>query len=298
MDKATNECIPENYLAANFPRRVEIELSAVCNLRCSYCPRRFLENLDGFIDFSLFKRLIDEISSYPETILVLHRRGESLLHPSFVSICNYVKGKFKEIQLATNATLLDEERSKAIIDAITFISFSIDVPEVFNKTRAPANYKDIEKKIINFIKINNGRVITQVSMVNTIGTPQKNIDFFKERWSKKVDRVRIYEEHSRDGRFGSLVRGRGARQACVMPFYEMLICFDGKVRRCNHDWDGAALGDVGISSIKDIWHSSAYSELRKQHKALMIFDAVCKSCDSWYSEIGSQGTGEVIEFEK
>jgi MoaA/NifB/PqqE/SkfB family radical SAM enzyme len=107
------------------PKRIEIELASACNLQCSYCPRHFLDNLNGFIDIHFFTGIIDEIESNPEIILVLHRRGESLLHPKFPDIMKYVKGKFKEIQLATNATMLDETKSKAIIESVHFLSFRI-----------------------------------------------------------------------------------------------------------------------------------------------------------------------------
>jgi radical SAM protein with 4Fe4S-binding SPASM domain len=80
-----------------------------------------------------------------------------------------------------------------------------------------------------------------------------------------------------------------------MPFYEILIYCDGKVGRCNHDWNGIPIGDVNNSTIKDIWNSSFYEDLRKQHQILDIKDEVCKNCDCWYPEIGKQGTGETME---
>lgn len=284
----------KRYMAGGFPQRIEIELASACNLRCTYCPRRYIDE-SGFMDFSLFKRIIDEIAEYPETILVLHRRGESLLHPAFVEVCNYVKGKFKEIQLATNATLLDSMRSKAIIEAIDFISFSIDIPEVFNRTRIPAKYEEVESKILQFIRMNRGKVRTQASMVKTVDTPSRNLELFKKIWDGKVDRIRIYEEHSRDGKFGSLARERGERLPCAMPFYETLIYYDGKIGRCNHDWSGPPIGDVNKNAIKDIWNSATYQDLRMQHATLQIKDGVCKNCDSWYPRMGKQDTGETIE---
>lgn len=285
-------------VAGDFPRRIEMELASACNLRCVYCPRKHVEGLNGFMEYSLFKRLVDEIAAHPEVILVLHRRGETLLHPRFSEICRYIRGKFKEVQLATNATLLDETRSRAIIEAVSFISFSIDVPEVFNKTRIPARYDQVEESILSFLELNKGRVRTQVTMVKTPETPPENTGLFKEIWSGKVDRIRIYEEHSRDGKFGSLVAGRGGRKPCVMPSYEMLIYYDGKTGRCNHDWDGVPLGSVIHSTIKEIWHCPQYEDLRSQHESLDIRDEVCKNCDSWYAEINRQGTGETIEAEK
>lgn len=282
-------------MAGEFPQRIEIELASACNLRCTYCPRRYIETMNEFMDFSLFRRLIDEIAEYPQTILVLHRRGESLLHPQFVEACEYVKDKFKEIQLATNATLLDDANSQAIIDAIDFISFSIDIPEVFDRTRIPAKYDEVESRILRFIDLNKGKVQTQASMVKTVNTPSENLKRFKKFWQGKVDRIRIYEEHSRDGKFGSLMRSRGRRLPCVMPFYEILIYCDGKVGRCNHDWNGIPMGEVTITTIRDIWTNNIYNELRNQHQTLHIKDKTCKNCDSWYPQIGRQETGETIE---
>ena len=78
-----------------FPKRVEIELVSDCNLRCTYCPRHYVNDLTGYMDVTLFNRLIDEISQYQDRILVLHRRGESLMHPKFAEMVNYVGGKFQ-----------------------------------------------------------------------------------------------------------------------------------------------------------------------------------------------------------
>ncbi len=277
-----------------FPKRIEIELVSDCNLRCTYCPRHHLDGLNGYMDFTLFKKIIDEAASYKDRIIVLHRRGESLLHKNFAEMCAYVKGKFSEIQIATNGTCLTEEKSRAIIESLTFISFSIDVPEIYNQTRYPAQYKSVEEKILDFLKLNKGNVKTQVSMVQTDATLIKNVEEFKLLWQDKVDRVRIYQEHSKNGKFGSLSSKRPERKPCVMPEYEMLIYCDGMVGRCNHDWNGDPMGDANMSSLFEIWHNSKYNELRNQHKTLVFTDKVCQNCDSWYPEIGVQGTGDTI----
>jgi len=277
-----------------FPQRIEIEVSNSCNLCCTYCPRQYLNKPRGFIDRRLFEKIIDEASLYSETTLVLHRRGESLLHPDFINMCGYVKGKFADIQLATNATLLDNSNSKAIIEALSFISFSIDVPQVFNKTRLHAEYIDVERRIFNFLALNKRKIKTQVSLVKTKDTGSDNIEIFKKKWAGKVDRVRIYEEHSINGVFGSLRRPRQRRNPCIMPDYELLVYYDGKVGRCNHDWNGEPMGDVRLQKISEIWCSDKYEKLRHQQAGLEITDEVCANCDSWYAEAGIQGTGEVI----
>jgi radical SAM protein with 4Fe4S-binding SPASM domain len=282
-----------------FPKRLELELASSCNLRCVYCPRRHLSPLSGFMEPELFKKIINEAAQYPETVIVLHRRGESLLHPNFIDFLNLIAGKFKEVQIATNATLLTEEKFKAITSAITFISFSLDAPDAYNNTRVPAKYEDVERKIIRFLEFNKtiagGKVRTQASMVKTELTPEVNVAVFKEIWKDRVNRIRVYEEHSKDGVFGAIKTPRSQRRPCVMPSYEMLIYDDGNAGRCNHDWNGNPLGDIKTHTITEIWTNAAYKGLREQHQSLEISDPVCKNCDSWYPEMGTQGTGEVIE---
>ncbi|MBU2633749.1 MAG: SPASM domain-containing protein [Nanoarchaeota archaeon] len=284
------------YKIPEFPLRLEIEPTSACNLRCTYCPRRHLKELNTHMDFKLFKKIIKEAEKYPDRILVLHRRGESLLYPQFKEMLNLVAGKFKEVQLATNATLLTPDKYESLVKGLTFISFSIDIPKEFDKTRLPAKYKDVENKILDFLEYNNRRIKTQVSMVKTDKTPNESCEIFNKIWTSKVDRVRIYEEHSIEGIFGSLRKARSKREPCVMPFYEVLIYYDGKVGRCAHDWsEKDIMGDINTQTIKEIWNNKKYQELRKQHQKIKFKDEVCKNCDSWYPEVGLQKTGYVFE---
>ncbi|WP_321491562.1 radical SAM protein [uncultured Desulfobacter sp.] len=287
-----------NLTIPDFPARIEIEIASDCNLRCTYCPRHFVNTLKGYIDFHLFEKIIKEAISYPDTILVLHRRGESMLHPEFKKMLELVSGRFKEVQMATNATLLNKDKYEAIVNGLTFLSFSLDTPENFDQTRIPAKYSKVESKILDFLDYNKGRVLTQASMVKTVKTAEEECAKFKSVWTDRVDRVRIYDQHSSDGNFGSLKNPRVIRKPCVMPFYEILVYDSGNVARCNHDWNSdnsASMGDLKKNGIKEIWHGEKYEELRKQQRTLQFDDSVCTRCDCWYPEIGRQGTGETWE---
>lgn len=278
-----------------FPPRVEIELSSACNLHCTYCPRQYLPPLGQYLDMKLWKKLLNELQQYSATILTLHRRGESLLHPHLEDIMDDVAGRFAEVQMATNGTLLTEEKFVPLVRGLTFISFSLDVPERFNDTRCGADYATVENNILQFLAFNKGKVRTQVSMVRVDDVSDAQCESFVALWQEKVDRVRIYEEHSLNGVFGAMNTDRGPRKPCAMPFYELLVYADGTVGRCNHDWDGPRLGNLNTQSIAEVWQSSVLSDLRQQHETLQIIDPVCASCDSWYPERGVQSTGKVVE---
>lgn len=278
---------------AHFPQRAEIELSSVCNLHCRYCPRRFVSGLGEFMPPALFYRIIDEFAAHPGRSIVLHRRGESLLHPQFVPMLRYCQGKFAEVQLATNATLLTPDKIEAMVETLDFVSFSIDLPERLAVTRG-ADYDLVLGNIMAFLG-RNQRTRTQVSMVRTGEVTDADVARFMALWQDKVDRVRVYEEHSRDGAFGSLGRERPDRKPCTKPFLETVILASGAVARCSHDWDSPPLGDVLDKTIAAVWHGETYAALRAQHIALRFNDPACAGCDSWFPEPGAQGTGEVRE---
>lgn len=278
---------------ADFPLRIEIEPTNACNAHCSFCPRRFMPGEIGYMKPKLYYNLIDEIERYPARTLVLFRRGESLLHPEFKALLQYTKGKFKEVQLATNASVMDKEMANLIAECVDFISFSLELPARYEEYRG-FSYENVVKNIEYFISINT-HAVTQASMVKTPDLTQDAITYFSEMWMPKVNRVRIYEQHSTDGHFGSLSAARPHRVTCCKPFSEMLIFWNGEVGRCNHDWGGYSMGSVTQGSIASVWQNLAYQRLRKEQAEVCITDPACKHCDSWYESDGACTIGNVYE---
>lgn len=277
-----------------FPKRIEIELTNACNSKCVYCPRNYGIGEEGFMSFELFRRIIDESSAHQDIVIQLHRRGESLLHPRFSDMLSYVKGKFRDVQIATNAINLDEKKAFIMAEVMDFVSFSLDLPCRYFEKRGVDVYPQVEKNINRFISINK-KARMQVSAVRDDDMAETDIEAFRKIWNGKVDRVRIYQKHSIDGVFGAMADKKRDRKPCMKPFTDMVIYWDGKVVRCNHDWSNEPIGYASREGIMEIWNNDNYQRLRDEQKKLCFSEDVCKNCDSWYAEEGVQGTGYVFE---
>jgi radical SAM protein with 4Fe4S-binding SPASM domain len=241
------------------------------------------------------KKLLDEMADHLPVALVPFFRGESLLHAHWIEILSHAKKKgLGPIQFTTNATLMDQRASEAILEVgIDFISFSVDTidPVVYERTRRGAVYEKVLRNILYLVELREKRGVRlpeiQVSAVET-ALHQEGMDAFVHFWRNRVDRVRIYVEHSRDGRSGSIAGSLpsfDARKPCKKAFEDMVIYWDGEVALCNHDWTRSAstrIGTVRESRLGDVWKSRQYHEVRTAHlKGDLSGRPPCDHCDHW-----------------
>ena len=255
-----------------------------------------MEQKLGFMDKQLAFRLIDEIANFSDVALVPFFRGETLLHPEWKKIISYAKSRnISPIQIATNGSLLTSEASRFIIcEQVDFISFSLDTidPELYQKSRRGSDYNVVLENILRFLQIrkemNLKKPEVQVSAVETFEHKPGMNEFIKF-WRKRVDRVRVYTEHSVGDSPGEITSGLPAlseRLPCMKPFEDMVILWNGEVALCNHDWTRereAKIADVKLKgSIEKAWNSERYKEIRSAHLNKDVpFETVCEKCDHW-----------------
>jgi MoaA/NifB/PqqE/SkfB family radical SAM enzyme len=86
-------------------KRLNIELSALCNYKCEGCPNTYIERPKGHMSNDLFKNIIDEIEGKVEKIF-LWNYGEPTLNPKIDEMLEYVRGKNIKSCLSTTASNL------------------------------------------------------------------------------------------------------------------------------------------------------------------------------------------------
>ena len=137
-----------------FPMVLMLEPLHACNLKCVMCPQaKGLTRPKSSMEMSLFTRIIDEVCGY-KPLIKLYMSGEPLLHKNIIEMIDYASNHGCRTMIHTNATLLTEEMSKRILDSsLTFLSFSFDgcTPEVYEKLRPPAKFKEVKANIERFL---------------------------------------------------------------------------------------------------------------------------------------------------
>lgn len=278
--------------------RVHIEPTNACNLRCKVCysqrPVLFPPREKGFMDFQLFKKIIDELSTYGYTIdLGLNFGGESLLHPNFVEMMKYSVSKDNfQIAFTTNGTLLSDEIIKAIIDCrIDNVVVSLDaIGENHGSLRSGSRYDDVKKNIEKLISRRESYSRPYIA-VNVTQSDQDNESILSlvNHWIEIVDSVKIYPCLSEDLRFMDDTFFNDATMVesvfCYWPFNYMAILWSGDVTTCCADINGVnIIGNVSDHSISYIWRSRRYRQLRYDSVTNRFPpNSVCYRCNSWKS---------------
>ena len=126
-------------------KRVNIEISNICNLKCSFCPEVIRPK--ELMSVELFEKVIREVGPLTEQI-TLHLMGEPLVHPKLSEIVALCAQYSTPIFLVSNGILLREHHQKTLLDpAFRQINFSLhSFPDNF-PDRDPQDYLE---KIFSF----------------------------------------------------------------------------------------------------------------------------------------------------
>ncbi|RLA98495.1 MAG: radical SAM protein, partial [Deltaproteobacteria bacterium] len=109
------------------PFMIEIYPMYACNFFCKYCMMSLEKEKRGAIsrkvvmDFDLYKKCIDDITTFPDKLKILRFAGigEPLLHKKMADMVEYAASKdvADKIEIITNGSLLTPKLSDSLISA-------------------------------------------------------------------------------------------------------------------------------------------------------------------------------------
>lgn len=103
--------------------KVNIEISNICNLQCSFCPE--VIRTKGMIGLDLFRRIIGEVASLTEQVC-FHLMGDPLVHPELLQLVEICHEQQVRIFFVTNGVLLREKQAEILLHpAFRQVNFSL-----------------------------------------------------------------------------------------------------------------------------------------------------------------------------
>jgi len=280
------------------PIRLWIEPTSVCNLRCVMCPNKDLEKPQkGFMDLSLFKKVVDAAARFAFDVN-LHHRGESLLHPDFVEMIAYAHAAGLVTRFHTNGTLLDEDKARRLIaaglDQFAFSFDGFDAP-TYERIRVNANFEKTVGHIRRFLEIKKElgarKPVTVIELINQPGLREsaaRSRAAFEERFAGlPLDKIFVKEPHNWAGETGE-VRDRTTYAPCTFLWQALVVFWDGEVLPCTQDFFGYyPLGNVRNATLAEVWNGERMIALREKLVRGAISDLkTCGQCDRvWRKQI-------------
>lgn len=149
----------KNKLRQGFPLSISVEPAAVCNLRCTQCPTGNGTAHKGvnFMDITLFKQIIDELSPYLFSV-ILYFQGEPFLNKDFLEMIKYSSKKKIFTISSTNGHFLTPEIADKIVEAgLHRLIISLDGAdsETYENYRVGGNFEKVVEGIKNIVRAKN-----------------------------------------------------------------------------------------------------------------------------------------------
>jgi len=298
-----NWCLGEYHYSCrhtvlkNKPRVWFIETTNYCNLSCPMCPRSLMKRKVGFMDFELFKKVVKEIRGSTDFVW-LHSFGEPLFHPELKSFINYCSANKIKVGISTNATILDIDKSRMLLDsALHRIILCMDgvTENTYTKLRTGADFVRTKENILNFLKLAKERkrrdLIAEVQIINMKNTFDE-INAFAKEWSTAGARVveKVFTswgnqvegiENTYSPEISRTLRDR-KRYPCRFLWTKGGILWNGDFVVCCMDFNGCtAAGNLSTGTLKDIWNSPVLIQLRKEQAGNNYTNPLCKNCTEW-----------------
>lgn len=271
---------------------ISIEPSNICNGKCIMCPYQKMTRRKEIMPMELFKKTVDNCTSYGVRNFNLIFYNEPFLDPFVFERIQYLKSKKVRVQLFSNGSVMDSEKIEKILKSgLDEIIFSIDAAkkETYELIRRGLIFEKIVNNVLNLIR-RREQLRLKKPKIKLNFTKQKlneaEVEEFQSFWTGKVEEISISPNDSRNEFSEPFIKNRKsfASFPCLRLWREFIVMSNGRVPLCCIDYDGEiVLGDFNVQDLKKIWDSDNFKKIRDLH---LDFKAdkinLCKKCLNCY----------------
>ena len=287
----------DKLIIEKYPLHLDIGISNVCNLECTFCARTIKVQNDDWrkvmhMDINLFKKIIDEAVELGTYSINMNLLCEPLIHPKLLEMIKYAKEKgIVDVHFHSHGGLLNEEKANLLLDSgLDKLFFSIDSPykDKYNKIRVLSDFDNVIANLKRFKELRDARgqlnPMIRVSMIQFPDIEEQELIDAKEFFLQFADAVGFqqyvdpYRKIGKDRTYPSEYK---SKFVCQQPFTRLSIIEDGRVSPCCNDYNQELIiGDVSKQSLKEIWESNKLAQFRDVMKKGDFYKIhACANCE-------------------
>ena len=275
--------------------RIYIEITNSCNFNCSFCRKSNREI--RFMAKDEFEKIVNEVNEYTDLIM-LHIKGEPLMHPELKHILNSAKMAKLKVNITTNGSLLGKNIEALKSDSVRQLNISlhsINKDEINN-----INFDEYISNIFNSVKIlreNNPNIYISYRLWNLKDISENSENYNIIEALEKEYKIENLKTLAKENNFVELTSKVFLNQdiefvwpsmdddivsdtgRCLGLKEQIGILSDGRVVPCCLDQDGnVTLGNIFKDSLKNILESDYAKEITNGFYSNKIIPELCKRC--------------------
>jgi MoaA/NifB/PqqE/SkfB family radical SAM enzyme len=277
--------------------KVNIEISNICNLQCSFCPE--VMRSKKWMDPGLFRKIIEQVSPITEQVC-FHLMGDPLVHPKLSELVDICDEFGARVFFVTNGVLLREKHMGLLLrPAFRQVNFSLHSFHDNFPERDPTEYLErifayTERALLVRPDLYINYRLWNLEDVR--GTGAKNRDILErvqKRFSTQIGtdidvrhrksrhlRGRLYMHFDTEFTWPSLdLPPMGALGRCHGLSSHFGILVDGTVVPCCLDKEGAiALGNLQSAPLAEILESPRALAVLNGFRNGKLVEDLCQRC--------------------
>lgn len=297
----------EDVVPRSAPFSIFLDPCGACNFKCSFCPCNVSEfqaaERHKVMSWELFEKIAKDLEAFRGQVKVinLYGFGEPLLNPHIVEMVRTLKENHlcREVRITTNASLLDEEKSKGLIAAgVDLLRVSVEAlsAEAYQELcGVKIDFSKVLHNVESFYKLSRGTEskIAAKIVSATLKTEQDRQRFF-DLFDSITDYHFIEKIDAYWAEFDEMVtqedpvkvhelcyKETAEKNICTYPFTDMCIHSNGAIGACCVDWKFATqYGDVRYEHLSDIWNGERHRKFQIAHLTKRLRETVpfCDHC--------------------
>ena len=266
--------------------KIYLEISNLCNLRCSFCPGT--KRTPKAMTVEEFSSLLPKLRPWAD-YLYFHLMGEPLCHPLLETFLRLAGDAGFKVILTTNGTLLPRQQ-KMLLPSPGLHKVNISL-HAFEANELHIPFSDYLSGCFSFGKAAEGSKLISYRLWNNGGKDEKNQEilqvmetFFPQPWvtERKGIRIgqRVYLEYGDKFDWPDLSVPEGSEQVFCYGLRDQIgVLCDGTVVPCCLDHEGdIPLGNLFTQEMEDILATPRAQAIYQGFQQGKASETLCRRC--------------------